>query len=367
MAKDKTCDWCEKSMRQSNFYKHDLVCLFKHEIQLKKSELEMLKNKRPREDKKLQEQMEIAAMELKHYLTENYFKTISLYKKIIQEDNKDPIEKINEMNVSETTRENYVREWVLYTKWLKENKETPSKESANTYIGKLEKCKPSTQKRKLSMLQLILQHIIDPSIKLNKFGKRISFAPKHALSEEEITNYLKEQKKINFEDYLIQKFMIIYGLRVNTCSALKLKDLEFLSNDNPNEENQIHLPDSKTKKFRVEKIDEELMDLFKEHIEKVQEYEEDELDEEDFIFYRKNGCQKKSERVRAQELCARINKRIKYSKVLIQKKNYKYSSHMFRKTKAYNMFHKGVSELKDKCRVGIGQQKGSSAIESYIN
>ena len=88
------------------------------------------------------------------------------------------------------------------------------------------------------------------------------------------------------------------------------------------------------------------------------------MDEEDYIFYQ--GGANKGWRRRSQDIGNRINKRIRESKVLRKRANYKYSSHMFRKTKAYNMFHKGVEELKDKVRASIGQSQGSTALNSYI-
>jgi len=39
---------------------------------------------------------------------------------------------------------------------------------------------------------------------------------------------------------------------------------------------------------------------------------------------------------------------------------------MFRKTRAFNLFHKGVAELKEKARAVIGQSQNSTAIDSYL-
>jgi len=185
---------------------------------------------------------------------------------------------------------------------------------------------------------------------------RISYTPKFPLSDNELKNYLEEQKKVNHEDYIIQRLLSTYGLRVNTIALLKLKNLEFLKADE-GEDRLIHLPDSKVKNHRVEPIDEDLEEL-------LTQFVDDNLDDEDYIFYRKGN--NIDWRRRAQDIGNRINKRIKESKAIKKRANYKYSSHMFRKTKAYNMFHKGVEELKDKVRASIGQSQGSTALNSYI-
>ncbi len=228
-------------------------------------------------------------------------------------------------------------------------------DSANTYLSE-QQCRASTLRKKQLMLQTLLQQIIDPSIKLNKIRMRISFTPKYALSDKEIADFLEEQKNIDSEDYLIQRLMLRYGLRVNTLALLKIKDLEFLDGG----EKKIHLPDSKVKNFRTELIEDSLIKLLKKHV------ATNDLNSPDqYVFYL--AGKNKSDRKRAYDLCIKINKRIKDSKVLKKNKNYKFSSHMFRKTRAYNMFHKELNVLKEKVRESIGQSQGSTAIESYIN
>ena len=110
------------------------------------------------------------------------------------------------------------------------------------------------------------------------------------------------------------------------------------------------------KLHRVEPIDAELEELMTDFIEK--------LEDEDYVFYQEG--RKKPWRRRTQDLCARINKRIRESEAIKKRPNYKYSSHMFRKTRAFNLFHKGVAELKEKARAAIGQSQNSTAIDSYL-
>lgn len=208
----KQCEWCDKTMSRTNYRRHLSTCVFKNVIDLRKSDVELLKKKQHRVDP----HEETALMELKHYLTECYTKTSLLYKRIVQEAGRDPIEKIKEMRVSDQTRQNYLVEWKLFNKWLKENKKTMSVESANTYISSLKDCRASTQRKKQYMLQTLLQHVVDRSIKLDRFRMRISYIPKFALSNEELSKYLEEQKEIDQEDYLIQRLLSTYGLKINT-------------------------------------------------------------------------------------------------------------------------------------------------------
>ena len=350
----KVCEWCESSVSIHNYKRHSTsYCVFKNEIGLKKSEILLLKEKRPRERNEAED---ITILELKNFLTDSYNKAMSLYLRVVVDYARDPIEKIKEMRVSTSTKENYLIQWGLFIKWLNKNKKVISVDSANTYIASV-KGRPSTQRSKHNMLQTLLQHLIDRNIKLSRFNMRISYRPKRALSDAELRKYLEEQMGVDPEDYLIQKLLITYGLRINTIALMKMEDLEFLEAEEE-EEHFIHLPDSKTKIRRLEPISEELQDLIKEHI-------DDDCDREDFVFYTEG--KDKDLRRRAQYLGTRINNRIRDSTALKKKGNYQYTSHMFRKTKAYNMFNTAVNELKDKVRSSIGQSQGSNAIEHYIN
>jgi integrase len=350
----KTCEWCEKIMKNSNYKKHSMVCFYRHELKITKSQLNFLKEnavENPEEDL-----LQLNLTDLKLFLTEIFHKSKTLYKKI-EEEKWDPVEKIKELQVGPETKAAYVREWLLYTKFIKEKKLGVSKETANTYLASV-KCKPSTLRKKQYMLQLILQHLLETTVNLNKIRKRINFKPKYALTQDEIKKYLEEQKELNEEDYLIQKILLIYGLRINTIGLLKFQHLEFLYTDG---EPVIHLPDSKTKTQRVEPIEKNLIENFRIFIDNENV---DDEDPDDYVFLKNNFNY--PEKRRAQLLCKRINDRILNSKVLKKNPNYVYSSHMFRKTKAYRMYHKEEEELKNRVRRGIGQAEGSQAIGHYI-
>jgi len=351
--KNVPCYWCERPLYSSNNKRHWDTCIYKNEIGMTKSDFMYIKNKFGLNIKS-ERKDEATILEMKTFLTDLYGKISSLYKRLIVEDGRDPIEKIDEMNVSKPTKKNYIREWKLFEKWLTSNNKSLSKESANTYISSLE-CKDSTQKRKHLTLQVLMQHIFDPSIKLNKFKKRVEYKPKKAFENEELKEYLAEQKSLNIEDFLIQILMATYGLRINTIAQLKKSHLEFLKAQRE-EGKVIHFPDSKTKNKRAEKIDPEISNQLKDFV-------KDKLSD-DYVFY-SDG--KKLDIVRrSRDLSVRITKRLKSSKVIEKDPNYQLSSHVFRKSRVFQEYHEGINKLKEKARKDLGQISGSQALEHYI-
>ena len=166
----KECEWCGKEMARSNYQRHLGACIFYKDLQIKRSDLEYLKKHRPREQSDIEQ---LTMMELLNFLTENYNKSLSLYQRVIVEKSRDPVEKIKEMNVCDSTRANYLTEWKQYTKYLKKNNKAVSVDSANSYIASLSK-RASTVKNKHIMLQVLLRHLVDQNLKLNKFRQRVS-------------------------------------------------------------------------------------------------------------------------------------------------------------------------------------------------
>jgi len=354
MSKETICEWCEKHQYSSNIKRHHERCFYKNELQMRKSEFLYLKSKLNL-DIKSERRDELAMLELKSFLTDLYNKVSNLYRRVITEDGRDPIEKIQELNVGPTTKKYYLREWKLFEKWLTSKNKSVTKESANTYISSLE-CKDSTQKRKHLTLQVLIQHLIDPTIKLNKFRKRVDYKPKKAFSYEELKDYLIEQKSIDNEDFLIQSLMATYGLRINTIAQLKKSHLEFISAKRE-EGNVIHLPDSKNKHVRSERIDLDLANRLKDFVKHKSS--------DDYVFYQEGRNLDLIRRSR--NLSVRITRRLKSSKVFENNGNYKISSHVFRKSRVYQEYQEGVNKLKEKARQDIGQLSGSQAIESYIS
>jgi len=334
--------------------RHLQKCIYKVELNTKKSDVIFLLKKQRRSD----ETEDLAVEELKNFLTDSYKRTIQIYQRVIKEKNKNPIEKIKEMNVSESTMQNYLLEWKLFTRWAKRNEKPISADSANTYIAALSNLqkRASTIRKKHNTLQLILQQVFDRNVVLNKFRMRITYAPKKPLTDKELYDYLEEQREIDTQDYIIQLLLATYGLRINTAARLRVKDLEFMFLNNE-EEPKIHLPDSKVKNRRLEPISPELQEV-------LRNFTKGYTDVNSYVFYK--TLFPKDPKKRAQDLCMKINKRIQNTKVLKKVDNYKYSSHMFRKTVAYNMYHTQEKLIRDQVRSKIGQSQGSNAIVHYI-
>jgi integrase len=151
---------------------------------------------------------------------------------------------------------------------------------------------------------------------------------------------------------LIQKILIEFGCRINTIGSLKLKHLEFLNGGN-----NIILPDSKTGQ-REEIISDNLKDELSNYV-----YQQNLQDEDDYIFKVPFVT---TEPDRTHKITIRINKKIKLSKVLKKTSNYTFSSHMFRKTKAFQAYSKAMQKAKEIARKEIGQKDNSNAIDHYI-
>ena len=354
MSKKIPCDWCEIPQYKKNNPRHLETCVCYNDIQMKKRDFLYLKNKK-QFDIKSERKDEATMLELKTFLTDLNHKASNLYTRVIVEDGRDALEKIQEMNVSLSTKKNYLREWKLFERWLSLNNKSITKENANSYISSLE-CKDSTQKRKHLTLQVLIQYLIDPTIKLNKFRKRVEYKSKKALTKEELKDYLKEQKSINLEDFLIQTLMATYGLRINSIAQLKKSHLEFIKAKRE-EGKVIHLPDSKTKNKRAEKIDPEIADQLRDFVK--------DKSSDDYVFYAEGS--KLNLVRRARNLSVRITNRLKASKVIENNSNYTISSHVFRKSRVYQEFNEGLNRLKEKARIDLGQISGSQAIEAYIN
>lgn len=349
----KECEWCNKFMLPQNYNKHIVRCFYKVHIGLTKNEIDKLKLGLKSQNEIEVENIEM--IELRKFYEKVQRKSQQVSKKfeIIKTSQTNYEDKINELLLEETTKKAYHTEWRKYRKWLANNNLFPSKESGDKYLGQLS-CQSSTLRKKQYMLQSLLETMVDSSIHLNKVRKRVTFKPKYSMTYQEIRDFMKEQEEIDFEDYVIQRLMLTFGLRINTIASLKISHLEFLNGGD-----RIVLPDSKVKRMRFEDIDDDIREIFDRLIE-MRNYDED-----DFVFYR--DIFSKSTIRRSHWLCVKINSRIKQSKVLSQSKNFQFSSHMFRKTKAYINFNEGLEKLKEQTRASIGQSVGSSAIEHYIS
>jgi len=263
-----------------------------------------------------------------------------------------PLDKIAEMVVSDGTRREYTSDWKAYQRFcVASDLNSFAVSSANKYISQL-KNKLSTILKKRSSLQAILSYFLNSTIRLRPIRKKPQYKQKYPLSEAEIKKYLLEQRKVNKQDYLIQKLLLEFGCRVNTAGYLRVHHLQFLDGVS----NLIILPDSKTGS-RTETISTELKEELRKHL-KENKIKKD----TDFVFSGRG----ESERQRTASICMRINKRIKDSKVLVKSKNFVFSSHMFRKTRAFNVFSEALKKAKEEARRAIGHEPGSSSISHYI-
>lgn len=363
----KECKFCEHTMKVQNFNKHMEVCSIKNTFGIPKSQiLKMIEQSDIINEEQVGAKYkdEISTLKSQNGMNEMMLeKTFKFIKDISDQSvalttekegikSHDPIERINLMFISDETRKTYISEWSLYQAYCnKENLNPFITDSANSYIEN-SKATLSTIIKKKGNIQSILSHILNTRINLRKIRRKPTFKPKYALSAKEVEDYLSEQKQVDYEDYLLQKLLIEYGCRINTAGAIKVSHLEFLRSDDT-----ILLPDTKTGE-RMETITEELRLLLTDHVNSKS------LTADDYLFT-VGGSQK--ERLRVHKLGLRINKRIRRSKVLKKSKNYKYTSHMFRKTKAFNIFQNAVNAAKNEARNAIGQKKNSTAIEPYIN
>jgi integrase len=122
-------------------------------------------------------------------------------------------------------------------------------ESINKYlIGIKDMYRYNTIIKKRAILQRIIRSMLSRNdIELSKIPVIYDKKPKYVMSSVEVENYLMEQKRLNFENYVIQKLFIQTGCRINATIYLKLKHLEFKNNVYSKE---VFLPDRKTGTYR---------------------------------------------------------------------------------------------------------------------
>lgn len=355
----KVCCYCERKMKTQNFKKHLERCIIRKLLNRPIDEIRKILD----ECKESQADSNEELRKVNNTLVAQNDKLLEFIRAITQKASiiissssktDDHYQKIQEMHLHPDTIKEYQSDWRYYTRWCDENNAGYFEvSSAKSYLGQL-KTEVSTIKKKRSRLQSILNHLSPGfSVHLPRINRRIRRIPKYALSNNEIKAYLEEQKNINNEDYIIQMLLIVYAGRINMCSGLKLKHLEFLKGGNT-----IYLPDRKTG-VREAEITSALRTLLKKHVD-----ERGLKNSEDFIFH---AGQSPDLRNRAAVLSLRINKRLKKTKLIPKSDNYKVSSHMFRKTKAFQEYTKYVEMGKEAARKVIGQQSGSTSINFYID
>jgi integrase len=351
----KKCEFCEKTMKPQNFKKHFEVCLIRREFNLSKSKILEAIGGKPVENTN----DDLQIMNDKLMLEKN--KMIDILRRfsdeakslLLNEDNEfNSLARISEMSLSESTKLEYQGEWKAYQKWCFKQKVSPMiPQSAERYLAQLPS-QVSTIKSKKNRLQSILRFLTGSSIIIRGTRRRIRHMPKYKMSQEEVEKYLAEQNEISHEDFIVQSIMARYGCRISACSGLRLRHLEFLKRGG----NVMFLPECKSNLREVE-ADKPLRKLLSRFV------RDKEMEDDDFIF---NAGPSSHLKRRANYLCARINKRIKDSKVLVKSPNYKYSTHMFRHTRAFKEYRKCLEMAKDAARRAIGHAENSSSIEYYL-
>lgn len=351
----KLCEFCEREMKRQNYRKHYERCLIRLEFNLPKSVIHEAIGNRPVgnnvEDQIMNEKLMIEKTKLIDVLKRFTEESSSLL--LSDEIQTCSFERIGEMNLAARTKYEYQVEWKNYQQWCSKRKMNPTlTQTANNYLAQLQ-TQTSTLKNKRNRLQSIIRHLTGQSIILARIRRRIRRIPKYKLSSEEIENYLQEQKRISKEDYLVQLILAMYGCRINSCSGLRLRHLEFLQGGNT-----IVLPDTKTGD-RVVQATPKLQALLSKFVEKRRRRNLDE-----FVF---DAGRSSYLHRRSNNLCIRINKRIRDSSVLKKSPNYKFSSHMFRHSKAFQTYREHLEKAKEAAREAIGHEKNSSSINFYLN
>ena len=356
----KTCEYCDSIMFSSNYKRHLLKCQIKLHFDLPKQQILLLiqqnkSNLSEDNSKQLKSQLnesEHKNQQFTHLIKSIHQEIAELLSKSVSESRNDPYSTIENMVLSDLTKREYKNDWKLYSDYCEKNKlNVFLASSANEYLAKLDN-RVSTIIKKRSNLQSVLSTLSETPIKLRRIRKKAQYRPKYALSQKEIELYLEEQREFSYKDWLIQRILIEFGCRINTIGSLRLKHFEFINGGD-----QIILPDSKTGQ-RVETISSNLKEKLIDYVN-----QQNLNDEENFIF---KVAFVTTEADRSHKLCMRINKRIKHSRVLKKTSNFTFSSHMFRKTKAFQAYYKAMHEAKEIARKEIGQKEGSTAIEHYI-
>ena len=121
--------------------RHQETCVFKVELnETKENVLRALANLPKVVEEPLKSDVfELAHSELKNFLKEIYSRSKNLHKKVIEEDLRDPLDKISDLHVAEGTKEGYLVEYKLLKKWLTKNNKICSSDYANNYLASLKK------------------------------------------------------------------------------------------------------------------------------------------------------------------------------------------------------------------------------------
>jgi integrase len=355
----KQCQFCQKLFWTSYLKIHLDRCKIKKHIEINNSSnvfpsiSQNINNNLPNDNR-----TSIENLKMKKLIEKVYFLSKEFYEEFLQEDITTAEDKIRNLLIAESTKALYFTEWKLFTKWLNKHNKEISSNSVNDYL-RTRKCRPSTLKRKHTMMKRLLDLIVGKAVKFNRFTTSISFRKKYSMSEKEVVEFLKEQKKISLEDYLIAKLMIVFSLRVNSIAQLRRNHLLFM--DDPNKKKIIFL-DSKVKSnvMKEYNIDQDLIKELKDYIK-----EKAIRNADDFVFFVEGNML--TLKKRKNYIMNKLNKRIKESTAFVKNENFMYSSHMLRKTIPNLKFREGLEELKREARRSLNHNINSTSVSHYID
>jgi hypothetical protein len=123
------------------------TCLFKNELKATKEYIIKLVEDNPDQSDRIslkKEKLEMANVDLMKVVEDTYLKFRDLREKYIGGESEETAEeKIQGMNVCDSTKVGYLVEWRKFKKWKEANSRTISVSSMNQYLQSL-KCKTST-------------------------------------------------------------------------------------------------------------------------------------------------------------------------------------------------------------------------------
>lgn len=264
--------------------------------------------------------------------------TSTNYENLIRDELQDNIKK----------QKSYLFEWNSYHSWCRKNeKHELLVDVANSYIKSLNATATRTKKR--SIIQCLLRMFTSKDIRLRNVAVRIKTKKKYAMKDDELLSYLDEQKQIDFQDYVLQQFLVYFCARINSAIHLKWEHFS---------EGFVCVPDTKTGD-KVVSSDSNFNDIITEYSEKYK------LNKKGYVFY--PDC---SVDARVCTITRNINSRIRLSPVMNRLKEENptcmFSSHIFRKSEAYKLYNDGKEELLKKVRIRLRHVKNSRSTNVYI-
>jgi regulator of replication initiation timing len=303
------------------------------------------------ENSRLKIENEDLKKELKHTIkTEEEMNTELEY--LERNTTKQKVERI--MNtIGENEREKSKREYDNFRKWSKkENKNlTHVTDVANEYMKSLKPNSTLPKKRKALQKAIRIHHNTDVArITPTQWASKEKFC---FTNQELLFEYLKEQCLRNYHKYIIQTFMVKFGLRINSMYHLKWKHFERLDRNNV-----IVFHDSKDNKNYAGIVSKKFKEFIGHYLITYKA-----RDSEGYVFYSGITNLKK----RRQTMTKLIDRCFIKSEVLKKEREsgLGFSSHCLRKTRCFMDYEEGHKFLMNECGFSIGHSKNSKVTKVY--